>query len=276
MHLVASSEHTGSARSDRCGKPLCRATSRRSRRQRNRRSSGPSPADARRTQSLQKFCQPHTKFVPPLSSDFRNTSGLVAAKLEGDSTSSICRTENSTMASFCFATPRTPVVALCHHCCPEKRLRHQIEWRMFPLRPVEAPVLRLRPDQRPRSIPGRIEVLRSFEKPLSRRPALAAKSRSVAAATRRDAKASPYRRAAALPGKCRRSGAPASHEVRDRPDVSRRPFLALPTQLAVRSAQPTAGRPPCSAARARSGGTVTSAVGSVDFGCMVFGRPVQR
>ena len=79
-------------------------------------STGASPADISWTQSPQKFCQPRTKFLPPLSNDFRSTSGLVAAKLEGDSTSSICRTENSTIASFCFATPRTPVVALCHHC----------------------------------------------------------------------------------------------------------------------------------------------------------------
>src|SRR3954469_14232649 len=82
---------------------------------------GPSPADTRRTQSLQKFCQPRTKFSPRLSNDRRSTSGLVAAKLEGDITSSICRIENSTIASFCFATPRTPVVALCHHCSPSRK-----------------------------------------------------------------------------------------------------------------------------------------------------------
>ena len=82
---------------------------------------GPRPADTRRIQSLQKFCQPRTKLSPPLSNDRRSTSGLVAAKLEGDITSSICRTENSTIASFCFATPRTPVVALCHHCSPSRK-----------------------------------------------------------------------------------------------------------------------------------------------------------
>src|SRR5437868_11993156 len=82
---------------------------------------GPRPADTRRIQSLQKFRQPHAKLLPPLSNVLRSTSGLVAAKLEGDITSSICRIENSTIASFCFATPRTPVVALCHHWSPSRK-----------------------------------------------------------------------------------------------------------------------------------------------------------
>src|SRR2546423_8336075 len=66
---------------------------------------GPRPADASRTQSLQKFRQPRAKLLPPLSNDRRSTSGLVEEKLEGDITSSICRIENSTIASFCFDTP---------------------------------------------------------------------------------------------------------------------------------------------------------------------------
>ena len=74
------------------------------------------PPDVRRIQSLPQFCQPRTKFSPPLWNVFCSTSGLEAAKFDGARTSSICRTENSTIASFCFATPRTPVVALCHHC----------------------------------------------------------------------------------------------------------------------------------------------------------------
>src|SRR5258707_1772098 len=80
-----------------------------------------SPPDNNRIQSLQKFCQPNRKFSPPLWNAFCNTSGLVAAKLDGARTSSICRTENSTIDSFCFATPRTPVVTLCHHCSPSRK-----------------------------------------------------------------------------------------------------------------------------------------------------------
>src|SRR6267142_3014400 len=74
------------------------------------------PADSKRIQSQYQFCQPNTKFSPPLWNAFCNTSGLVTAKLDGASISSTCRTENSTTASFAGATPRTPDVALCHHC----------------------------------------------------------------------------------------------------------------------------------------------------------------
>src|SRR4051794_6383975 len=81
---------------------------------------GSLPAETTRIQSLQKFCQPDTKFAPPLCCAFFSTSGLVAAKFDGDSTSSIWRTENSTIASFCLETPRTSVVASCHHCSPSR------------------------------------------------------------------------------------------------------------------------------------------------------------
>ncbi len=74
------------------------------------------------SQSLYQFCQPSTKFSPPLWNAFCNTSGLVAAKLDGESMSSSCRTENSTTASFAGATPRTPVVALCHHCSLSRKV----------------------------------------------------------------------------------------------------------------------------------------------------------
>src|SRR5579863_9299520 len=46
------------------------------------------PADNKRIQSLSQFCQPTTKFLPPLSTAFFSTSGLVTAKLEGASISS--------------------------------------------------------------------------------------------------------------------------------------------------------------------------------------------
>src|SRR6266536_1184833 len=79
------------------------------------------PPDSKRTQSLHQFCQPDTKFAPPLCNAFCSTFGLVAAKLDGASTSSICRIEKSTMASFGLATPRTPVLASCHHCSPSRK-----------------------------------------------------------------------------------------------------------------------------------------------------------
>jgi hypothetical protein len=69
--------------------------------------------------------------------------------------SSTCRTENSTIASFAGATPRTPTVAL------------QIERRAFPFRRGKAPVLWLRLDQGPRSITGFGAVKRRFQNPAS-------------------------------------------------------------------------------------------------------------
>jgi hypothetical protein len=48
----------------------------------------------------------------------------------------------------------------------QKGLRHQIERRLFPLRPAETLVLRLRLDQRPRPLTGREEPLRGFEEAL--------------------------------------------------------------------------------------------------------------
>src|SRR5271169_2327709 len=71
--------------------------------------------------SLYQFCQPKTKFSPPLWKVFLSTCGLVAAKLEGANMSRSCRVENSTIASFCGDTPRTPVVALCHHCSVSRK-----------------------------------------------------------------------------------------------------------------------------------------------------------
>ena len=71
--------------------------------------------------SAHQFCQPATKFEPPLWNAFFNTSGLVATKFDGASISSTWRTENSTIASSWGATPRTPVVALCHHCSPNRK-----------------------------------------------------------------------------------------------------------------------------------------------------------
>src|SRR6516164_8310463 len=43
------------------------------------------------------------------------------AKLEGANMSRTWRVENSTIASFCGATPRTPVVAACHHCSVSRK-----------------------------------------------------------------------------------------------------------------------------------------------------------
>src|SRR3954470_17600964 len=72
--------------------------------------------DNKRIQSLHQLPHPDTRFWPPLWNALCSTSGLVVAKLDGESTSSICRTENSTIASLGLATPCTSVVALRHHC----------------------------------------------------------------------------------------------------------------------------------------------------------------
>ena len=125
------------------------------------------PADTRRIQSLQKFCQPRTKLLPPLSNDlpqhFRIGRGKIGRRhhvqhlpdRELDDRLVLLR-----HAAHARGRVVPPLFA------EQKGLRHQIERRLFPLRPAETLVLRLRLDQRPRSLPGREETLRGFEEAL--------------------------------------------------------------------------------------------------------------
>ena len=64
-------------------------------------------------------------------------------KSDGDSTSSSPPDREWTIASFCFATPRTPVVAFDDVEVYEEKDVIKIERRLFPFRAVETPVLYL-------------------------------------------------------------------------------------------------------------------------------------
>ena len=90
---------------------------------------------------------PGTRLSPPVSSVRRSTSGLVSRKLLGDTMSSSCRATNVTTSSWWRDTPRTPVVALYHHCCASRNdWWISVERPALPRRVAEAPVLRERLD----------------------------------------------------------------------------------------------------------------------------------
>ena len=218
MHLAGGRSSTGSARSARCGTRPCRARSQQSLPTTNPCSSAGLPADSSRIMSLHQFCQPNTKFSPPLCSVFCSTSGLVAAKLEGAIMSSTCRTENSTTASFAGDTPRTPVVALCHHCSlSRKAWASRLNGGLSHSGCGESPVLGLRLDQGPGLLRRHAARLRISWPRSACRPW---RSPFAAAAPPPDATPNRYRPAKARPAICRRSAAPPSREARGRPDTA--------------------------------------------------------
>lgn len=82
--------------------------------------------------------------------------------------SSTCRTENSTIASFAGATPRTPTVALCHHCSRSRNAcASRLNGGLSHSDAAKRRSLWLRLDQGPRSITGFGAVKRRFENPAS-------------------------------------------------------------------------------------------------------------
>ena len=76
----------------------------------------------KRSQSSMRFCAPRMRFQLPRRKVCCRSSGLVHKKLDGEQISSSCRDANSTTLSCCLVTPRTPVVALCHHCWLRRKL----------------------------------------------------------------------------------------------------------------------------------------------------------
>jgi hypothetical protein len=66
--------------------------------------------------SCHQLRAPRAKLTPPSMKVLASTVGLVSGKFAGETVSRICRATKETMSSWCGDTPRTPVVALCHHC----------------------------------------------------------------------------------------------------------------------------------------------------------------
>ena len=73
-------------------------------------------APTARSQSSIRFCAPRIRLAPNSARVRSSTSGLVHGAFDGESTSRNCRVANATMLSLRRVTPRTPVIALCHHC----------------------------------------------------------------------------------------------------------------------------------------------------------------
>ncbi len=66
-----------------------------------------------RSMSSSRLCRPLTRFIPPLVTVSRNTSGLVSAKFEGAIASMYWRVKNSTFFLVWLSSPSTPATASC-------------------------------------------------------------------------------------------------------------------------------------------------------------------
>ena len=122
------------------------------------------PADSNCIQSLSQFCQPNTKFSPPLRNGlvqhFRIGNGEIGWRQHiehlphREFDNRLVPRRNAAHAGGRLVPPLL---------FQQKRLREQIERRTLPLRRRKTSILRLRLDQGPRLLAGREAMKRSFE-----------------------------------------------------------------------------------------------------------------
>ena len=177
------------------------------------------PPDNRRIQSPQKFCQPDRRICAATLERLSATilQDWSPRNLTAPARPASARTENSTIASFCVATPPHARWWRCATTVPQQRkvCANRVEWRAFPLRLGKTPVLWLRLDRGP----GHLICLdRGFEESFRVLNCFPARNLDLPLRRCRQMRepASRCRQATAPPAKCPPSSAPTSHGTRDR------------------------------------------------------------